>query len=130
MVRPICGLVSFKMKVSGVELGRALQTLPVVDRHGLGLKGDQPVTPEFLERPVHMDERQTRRVAEFGLRDRKWVAVIHRKADRLAAHVDLAHRAAGEGAANKVGPQLNALFGRKPGGLPDYKYSEAMIAFG
>jgi cytochrome c2 len=38
--------------------------------------------------------------------------------------------AAGEGAANKVGPQLNALFGRKPGSLPDYKYSEAMIAFG
>ena len=38
--------------------------------------------------------------------------------------------AVGEGAANKVGPQLNALFGRKPGGLPDYKYSEAMIAFG
>ena len=38
--------------------------------------------------------------------------------------------AVGEGAANKVGPQLNALFGRKPGSLPDYKYSEAMIAFG
>jgi cytochrome c len=38
--------------------------------------------------------------------------------------------AVGEGAANKVGPQLNALFGRKPGSLPDYKYSEAMVAFG
>jgi cytochrome c len=38
--------------------------------------------------------------------------------------------AVGEGAANKVGPQLNALFGRKPGSVPDYKYSEAMIAFG
>ena len=38
--------------------------------------------------------------------------------------------AAGEGAKNKVGPVLNDLFGRKPGSLPDYKYSEAMIAFG
>ena len=38
--------------------------------------------------------------------------------------------AAGEGAAHKVGPQLNDLFGRKPGSLPDYSYSEAMVAFG
>ena len=38
--------------------------------------------------------------------------------------------AVGEGAAHKVGPQLNALFGRKPGSLPDYSYSEAMVTFG
>ncbi len=38
--------------------------------------------------------------------------------------------AVGEGAKNKVGPQLNELFGRAPGSLPDYKYSDAMIAFG
>lgn len=42
----------------------------------------------------------------------------------------LACHAVGEGAAHKVGPHLNALFGRKPGSLPDYNYSEAMIAFG
>jgi cytochrome c len=31
----------------------------------------------------------------------------------------------------KPGPHLNGLFGRKPGGLPDYKkYSEQLIAFG
>jgi len=31
----------------------------------------------------------------------------------------------------KPGPHLNGLFGRKPGGLPDYKrYSEELIAFG
>src|SRR5262245_59678156 len=31
----------------------------------------------------------------------------------------------------KAGPNLNDLFGRKPGGLPDYKkYSEALVAFG
>jgi cytochrome c len=28
------------------------------------------------------------------------------------------------------GPHLNDLFGRKPGGLPDYKYSDSMVAFG
>ena len=30
----------------------------------------------------------------------------------------------------KIGPHLNDLFGRKPGSLPDYEYSEAMVAFG
>jgi cytochrome c len=31
----------------------------------------------------------------------------------------------------KPGPHLNDLFGRKPGGLPDYKkYSEGLVAFG
>ena len=28
------------------------------------------------------------------------------------------------------GPNLNDLFGRKPGSLPDYEYSEAMVEFG
>lgn len=31
----------------------------------------------------------------------------------------------GEGATNKVGPQLNGLEGRKAGTTPDYSYSEA-----
>ena len=31
----------------------------------------------------------------------------------------------GEGAKNKVGPQLNGLDGRKSGTAPDYSYSEA-----
>ena len=30
----------------------------------------------------------------------------------------------------KIGPHLNDLFGRKPGSLPDYEYSEAMVTFG
>ena len=38
--------------------------------------------------------------------------------------------AVGEGAKNKVGPQLNDLFGRVAGSLPDYKYSNAMIEVG
>ena len=38
--------------------------------------------------------------------------------------------AVGEGAKNKVGPELNELFGRVPGTIEDYKYSKAMIAFG
>ncbi len=38
--------------------------------------------------------------------------------------------AVGEGAKNKVGPQLNDLFGRVPGSVEGYKYSKAMIAFG
>jgi len=38
--------------------------------------------------------------------------------------------AVGEGAKNKVGPELNELFGRTAGTLPDYKYSQAMIDAG
>jgi cytochrome c len=37
----------------------------------------------------------------------------------------LACHAVGEGAANKVGPQLNGLEGRKSGTIPGYNYSEA-----
>jgi cytochrome c len=33
--------------------------------------------------------------------------------------------AIGEGAKNKVGPELNGLDGRKSGSAPDYNYSEA-----
>ena len=33
--------------------------------------------------------------------------------------------AVGEGARNKVGPELNGLFGRAAGSVPDYDYSEA-----
>jgi cytochrome c len=33
--------------------------------------------------------------------------------------------AVGEGAANKVGPELNGLDGRKAGTAPDYNYSDA-----
>lgn len=38
--------------------------------------------------------------------------------------------AVGEGAKNKVGPELNELYGRVAGSLPDYKYSKAMIEAG
>lgn len=36
----------------------------------------------------------------------------------------------GEDAKNRVGPQLNDLFGRTPGGLEDYNYSSAMKSYG
>jgi cytochrome c len=36
----------------------------------------------------------------------------------------------GEGAKNKVGPELNELFGRVAGTAPDYSYSKAMIEAG
>lgn len=38
--------------------------------------------------------------------------------------------AVGDGAKNKVGPQLNDVFGRAAGGLDGYKYSKAMIKAG
>lgn len=38
--------------------------------------------------------------------------------------------AVGENAKNKVGPELNGIFGRTAGSLPDYKYSEAMKTSG
>jgi cytochrome c len=37
----------------------------------------------------------------------------------------LACHAIGEGAKNKVGPELNGLDGRKSGSAPDYSYSDA-----
>ena len=37
----------------------------------------------------------------------------------------LACHAIGEGARNKVGPELNGLDGRKAGNAPDYSYSDA-----
>ena len=37
----------------------------------------------------------------------------------------LACHAIGEGAKNKIGPQLNGLDGRKTGTAPDYNYSDA-----
>jgi cytochrome c len=37
----------------------------------------------------------------------------------------LACHAIGEGAKNKVGPELNGLNGRKSGSAPDYSYSDA-----
>jgi cytochrome c len=38
--------------------------------------------------------------------------------------------AVGEGAKNKVGPELNELFGRVAGTAPDFKYSQAMTDAG
>lgn len=38
--------------------------------------------------------------------------------------------AVGEGAKNKIGPELNDLFGRVAGSLPDYSYSKAMVEAG
>jgi cytochrome c len=38
--------------------------------------------------------------------------------------------AIGEGAKNKVGPELNDLFGRTAGSLADFKYSKEMVAAG
>ena len=38
--------------------------------------------------------------------------------------------AVGEGAANKVGPELNGLIGRVAGTAPDYSYSEALTTAG
>jgi len=38
--------------------------------------------------------------------------------------------AIGEGAKNKVGPELNELFGRVAGSIPDYNYSKAMMEAG
>jgi len=35
-----------------------------------------------------------------------------------------------KGGANKVGPALYAVLGRKPGGLDDFGYSSAMVAYG
>lgn len=38
--------------------------------------------------------------------------------------------AVGEGAANKAGPELNGIIGRKIASAPDYAYSDALKAYG
>lgn len=38
--------------------------------------------------------------------------------------------AVGEGAKNRVGPELNNIFGRTAGALEGFKYSNVMIAYG
>ncbi|OXT02071.1 cytochrome c family protein [Notoacmeibacter marinus] len=38
--------------------------------------------------------------------------------------------AVGEGAKNKVGPELNDIFGRVPGEIEGFKYSDAMTEYG
>ncbi|MBA5779242.1 cytochrome c family protein [Stappia sp. F7233] len=42
----------------------------------------------------------------------------------------MACHAVGEGAKNKVGPQLNGIIGRQVATADGYKYSAAMIAYG
>ena len=42
----------------------------------------------------------------------------------------MACHAVGEGAQNKIGPELNGVIGRQPGGLEGYSYSPAMVTFG
>lgn len=42
----------------------------------------------------------------------------------------MACHAVGEGAANKIGPELNELIGRVPGSLEGYQYSPAMVEYG
>jgi len=46
-------------------------------------------------------------------------------AGKSAFNKCLACHAIGEGAKNKVGPELNGLDGRKSGTAPDYNYSDA-----
>jgi cytochrome c len=40
------------------------------------------------------------------------------------------HNATDTATVVKKGPHLHNLFGRKPGSLPDFEYSEAMVTFG
>ncbi len=40
------------------------------------------------------------------------------------------HNRTNTATAVKKGPHLHNLFGRKPGSLPDFEYSEAMVTFG
>ncbi|UOM35444.1 cytochrome c family protein [Acuticoccus sp. I52.16.1] len=42
----------------------------------------------------------------------------------------MACHAVGEGAQNKIGPQLNGVIGRQPGTLEGFKYSPGMVEFG
>src|SRR3954469_14920497 len=46
-------------------------------------------------------------------------------AGKNSIHKCLTCHAIGEGAKNKVGPELNGLNGRKSGTAPDYSYSDA-----
>ncbi|ORE96626.1 c-type cytochrome [Acuticoccus yangtzensis] len=51
------------------------------------------------------------------------------KGERVFRQCQACH-AIGEGAENKIGPELNNIIGRVPGTHADYKYSPAMVAYG
>jgi len=56
------------------------------------------------------------------------VSAVHAQdaaAGKTAFNKCLACHSIGEGAKNKVGPQLNGIDGRKSGTAPDYNYSDA-----
>ncbi|RAH99333.1 cytochrome c family protein [Acuticoccus sediminis] len=42
----------------------------------------------------------------------------------------MACHAVGEGAKNKIGPELNGIIGRQPGHMEGFQYSPAMVSFG
>lgn len=46
-------------------------------------------------------------------------------AGETAFHICMACHSIGEGAKNKIGPELNGLDGRHSGSAPDYSYSDA-----
>ena len=61
----------FEAEICRVEFRKRLQTLPVLDRHGVALPFDHAVAPKLLQRPVHVDGRDAEHIAHLPLGQRQ-----------------------------------------------------------
>src|SRR5215213_5522282 len=88
---PLAGLCRLfaQVKVSGVELACLSEPVPVQHRDRAVPQGDQSITPEVLQGPVHMHGRETQRITEFSLGERERICITVRQAHGLEAHVKL-----------------------------------------
>lgn len=76
--RPLCPPWA-KVEIVRVELSKLLQRLIIIDDHPLALRGDQALAAKFLHGAVHMNSRETKRIGEFLLGQRKVEAVLVRQ---------------------------------------------------
>jgi hypothetical protein len=79
------------MKIIWVETPHPLELPHVRNRKLLPFKGDQPATPESLDRPVDMHRSKPGRISYVGLRRRKVAGKAMREANRLQAKEHLAN---------------------------------------
>jgi cytochrome c len=103
--------------IRGIERSKLVQPAQAVPQQ-------LPSHPEHEERPMHKLTLSVLAVIAAS------VAASAALAQDVAAgktsfNKCLACHAIGEGAKNKVGPELNGLNGRKSGTAPDYSYSDA-----
>src|SRR3954451_2070280 len=84
------GCLLAQVEVCGIELASLSEPVPVQHRDRAVSQGDQPITPEVLQGPVHMHGRETQRITEFRLGQRELIYITVRQPHGFEAHVQLA----------------------------------------